>query len=53
MLLPASVLLLVVLAIPFVTLDVRTCSWTLGAVALGFVMYPALQVREGVGVLNQ
>ena len=44
MLLPASVLLLVVLAVPFVTGDLPTVAWTLGAVLLGFVMYPALQV---------
>lgn len=49
MLLPATVLLMVVLAIPFVTLDVRTCSWTLGAMALGFVMYPALQYAKHKG----
>ncbi|KAG2428029.1 hypothetical protein HXX76_012014 [Chlamydomonas incerta] len=49
MLLPASALLLVVLAVPFVTRDLPTVAWTLGAVLLGFVMYPALQFAKKRG----
>jgi hypothetical protein len=44
MLLPASALLLVVLAMPFANRNWETCGWTLGAIALGFVMHPSLQV---------
>jgi len=48
MVLPASALLMVVLAVPFFTGDVRTCLWTAGAVILGFVVYPLLEMaREG------
>ncbi|GFR49932.1 hypothetical protein Agub_g12036, partial [Astrephomene gubernaculifera] len=49
MLLPASLLLLVVLALPFINRDLPTVAWTLGAVALGFVMYPALQFAKARG----
>ncbi len=46
MLLPGTALLLTVLALPLMSGDWLTVSWTAGAVALGFVMYPALQVRR-------
>ncbi|KXZ49449.1 hypothetical protein GPECTOR_21g675 [Gonium pectorale] len=49
MLMPASLLLLVVLAMPVVSGDLRTCAWTLGAVLLGFIMYPLLQVARKRG----
>ncbi|GLC39294.1 hypothetical protein PLESTB_001574500 [Pleodorina starrii] len=49
MLLPASALLLVVLAMPFVNRDWETMGWTAGAVALGFVMHPALQFAKKRG----
>ncbi|KAG2487400.1 hypothetical protein HYH03_013969 [Edaphochlamys debaryana] len=52
MLLPASALLLVVLAMPFLARDWRTIAWTGGAVALGFTMYPALQLAKTRGWLE-
>ncbi|GIL60391.1 hypothetical protein Vafri_14994 [Volvox africanus] len=51
MLLPASALLLVVLAMPVINRDWATCSWTLAAVGLGFVLHPVLQYSKRRGWL--
>ena len=44
MLLPATLLLLTVLAIPVYKKDYKTIYWTGAAIALGFIMHPLLQV---------
>jgi len=49
MLLPASLLLLYVLAMPFLALDVPTMAATSGAVVLGLVLYPLLQAARTRG----
>lgn len=46
MLLPASVLLLTVLALPVLARDWRTIGATLGAVAAGLILYPLLQLAR-------
>ncbi len=47
MLLPATILLLYVLVLPFIQLSWPTMLATVGAILLGSIMYPMLQVRTG------
>ena len=49
MLLPASALLLTVLALPVWQRDWRTIGATLGAVVAGLILYPLLQVARKRG----
>jgi hypothetical protein len=47
MLAPASLLCLYVLVLPFMDRDWHTVGATLGSIALGFTLYPLLQVGAG------
>eukprot|EP00798_Chlamydomonas_sp_ICE-L_P028165 gene28165-31264_t len=49
MLIPATCLLLFVLALPFVTGDTNTIVFTAGALLFGFTLYPLLQIMSKRG----
>ncbi|GAX81476.1 hypothetical protein CEUSTIGMA_g8905.t1 [Chlamydomonas eustigma] len=49
MLLPATALLVTVIALPFLKLDYTTMLWTVGAGLSGFILWPLLQVAKRRG----